>query len=58
MEFELVTITTPEGDEKIVIQGTDVNGVVWGIPEDESNADYQQYLADTNGGLPLSKETK
>ena len=25
---------------------------------DEANADYQQYLIDTYGGLPLPKETK
>lgn len=28
------------------------------IPVDEGNADYQQYLVDTDGGLPLPKETK
>jgi hypothetical protein len=28
------------------------------IPVDENNADYQQYLVDTDGGLPLPKETK
>lgn len=26
------------------------------IPFDERNADYQQYLIDTDGGLPLPKE--
>ena len=29
-----------------------------GIPIDEGNSDYQQYLLDTDGGLPLPKETK
>jgi hypothetical protein len=28
------------------------------IPADEGNADYQQYLKDTDGSLPLPKETK
>lgn len=30
----------------------------WSIPLDESNSDYQQYLIDTNGGLPIPKEGK
>jgi hypothetical protein len=33
-------------------------GDVLFIPIDEANSDYQQYLVDTNGGLPLPKETK
>lgn len=28
------------------------------IPMDEANTDYQQYLVDTDGGLPLPKETE
>jgi hypothetical protein len=34
------------------------DGAVSSIPVDEGNADYQQYLVDTDGGLPLPKETK
>jgi hypothetical protein len=34
------------------------DGTVSSIPVDEANADYQQYLVDTDGGLPLPKETK
>ena len=33
------------------------NGDVWYIPADEANADYQQYLIDTDGGLPIPEET-
>jgi len=29
------------------------NGRVWTIPQDEDNADYQRYLIDTDGGLPI-----
>lgn len=32
--------------------------VIMSIPFDESNSDYQQYLIDTDGGLPLPKESK
>jgi hypothetical protein len=28
------------------------------IPFDESNSDYKQYLIDTDGGLPIPKESK
>lgn len=46
MIFEQITITSPEGEPITVIQGTDPQGVVWGIPEDHSNSDYQAYLAE------------
>ena len=36
----------------------DEDGSEWFIPQDEANSDYQQYLIDTDGGLPLPKETK
>ena len=39
---------------KLVIFRSDM---VW-IPFDEDNADYQQYLVDTDGGLPLPEKTK
>jgi hypothetical protein len=45
MKFELVTVTTPEGEEITFIQGTDSQGTVWGIPTDPANSDYQAYLA-------------
>jgi hypothetical protein len=32
-------------EEAIVINYTDENGVVWFIPTDPSNSDYQAYLA-------------
>lgn len=34
------------------------DGSITWIPADEGNADYQQYLVDTDGGLPLPKEAK
>lgn len=33
----------------------DLDGVISQIPVDEANTDYQQYLIDTDGGLPLPK---
>lgn len=35
----------------------DDDGTVWGIPMDENNSDYQKYLIDTNGGLPMPNES-
>ncbi len=35
------------------ITGIDDNGTTWGIPMDETNSDYKQYLVDTDGGLPI-----
>jgi hypothetical protein len=32
---------------------TDDDGKEWSIPEDPANADYRQYLTDTDGGLPV-----
>ncbi len=32
---------------------TDDDGKKWSIPADENNSDYQQYLIDTDGGLPI-----
>jgi hypothetical protein len=45
-------------DDVNVIVKTDENNVVSMFFEDESNPDYRQYLVDTDGGLPLPKETK
>jgi hypothetical protein len=41
-----------------VITRKDEDGKIWCIPEVESNSDYQQYLVDTDGGLPIPKEGK
>lgn len=30
-----------------------INGKEWCVPQDEANSDYQQYLIDTDGGLPI-----
>jgi len=43
MKYEIITIGSfPVGQE--LIRRTNQNGVVWFIPTDEANADYQQYL--------------
>ena len=39
-----------------MIKKTDDDGVEHWIPEDEGNSDYQQYLIDTDGGLPVPEE--
>lgn len=38
------------------ISATLEDGAVLSIPFDETNSDYQQYLIDTDGGLPLPEE--
>jgi hypothetical protein len=35
---------------------TDDDGKEWSIPEDPANSDYQKYLIDTDGGLPMPEE--
>lgn len=42
----------------VVILRENGDGTVTSFGEDKSNSDYQQYLLDTDGGLPLPKETK
>lgn len=42
----------------IVIVRENQDGSVTWIPSDENNTDYRQYLADTDGGLPLPKEAE
>lgn len=44
------------GEPSCIIRTNDSN-IVTAIPFDEGNVDYQQYLIDTDGGLPLPKET-
>lgn len=41
MKYEIVE--SPMGGE--VVKRTDADGYVWWIPVDESNSDYQAYLA-------------
>lgn len=43
MKYELVELRIEPG--KYIIKKTDDNGVEWWIPIEESNADYQAYLA-------------
>ena len=49
MIYQTITLKMPEG-ERVLIQGTDENGMVWTIPEDPANVDYQAYLAQLEEG--------
>jgi len=40
MNYEIITI-----DGVDIVQGTDLDGIVWNIPMDPANSDYQAYLA-------------
>ena len=44
--YQYTIVTTPIGNHQIV-ERTAPDGTVTWIPMDPSNADYQQYLADT-----------
>jgi hypothetical protein len=55
MEYEIIVDAL---SNMAIIKATDENGNDFWIPFDEANTDYQQYLVDTDGGLPLPKETK
>lgn len=55
MNYELVELHSEPG--KYVIKCSENELIKW-IPFDEGNTDYQQYLIDTDGGLPLLKEAK
>lgn len=46
MERKYEVEETPYGG--ISIRYTDTDGVVWLVPEDESNVDYQDYLASSS----------
>lgn len=48
MKYELVKILNDW-----CIKRTDTDGVEWWIPSTEENSDYQKYLLDTDGSLPL-----
>lgn len=52
MTYELIE----NMDGQIVVCRTDADGVTSMFFADEDNPDYQQYLIDTDGGLPLPTE--
>lgn len=58
MEYTLVQHELDGNLVVINIKAVNEAGDVLFIPIDEANTDYQQYLVDTDGGLPLPKETK
>jgi hypothetical protein len=41
--YKIIFLDAIEGKLKL-IQGIDLNGVVWTIPEDPANSEYQKYL--------------
>jgi hypothetical protein len=43
-KYEIIVHKLPD-TEITFIQRTDVDGIVWTIPEDPANSDYQTYLA-------------
>lgn len=58
MNYEVFTVELPGGDkQEYITLFIDENNAKT-FPADESNSDYQQYLIDTDGGLPLPKEAK
>lgn len=58
MSYKLFTVELPSGNkQEYVTLFIDENNAKT-FPVDEANADYQQYLVDTDGGLPLPKEAK
>jgi hypothetical protein len=52
IEYEIVS---SELTEAKIIKRTIEDIISW-IPMDESNSDYNQYLIDTDGGLPMPEE--
>ena len=55
--FEIRETETVFGVVRDIVK-IDDDGTKWLIPVDEANADYQQYLIDTDGGLPTPKQTE
>jgi hypothetical protein len=53
MNYEIIV---DELSNTTVIKATDSDGLEFWIPNDEANPDYQQYLIDTDGGLPAPSE--
>lgn len=50
MEYELAH--SLDGESYSCVSLSHADGSVSFIPMDEANSDYQQYLIDTDGGLP------
>lgn len=57
MIYELIKIDTL-ADLPYIIRREDETGEVWLIPFDDANSDYQNYLVDTDGGLPFPEGEK
>jgi hypothetical protein len=49
MKYEVIVLDLHNG-ETTIIQRTDEDGTVWGIPTDPANSDYQAYLAQLEEG--------
>ena len=41
--YKIIFLDAIDGKLKL-LQGTDLNGVLWTIPEDPANSEYQRYL--------------
>jgi hypothetical protein len=54
MEYKVVE--SKDGVVSVMVENED-GSTIW-IPTDPANSDYQQYLVDTDGGLPIPKEGK
>lgn len=52
MKYEIIV---DEYSNSMIIKATDSDKTELWIPIDEANTHYQQYLMDTDGGLPLPK---
>ena len=46
MTYEIISVPNIDGTESVSIKRTDSDGLVAFIPCDESNSDYQAYLAE------------
>jgi hypothetical protein len=44
LKYEILNLDLHNG-KVVIIQRTDADGTVWGIPQDPANSDYQAYLA-------------
>jgi hypothetical protein len=55
MKYEVIVIEKFDGNI-VNIKSIDENGKTWCFPLEGSNAMYQQYLIDTDGGLPIPEE--
>lgn len=48
----MYSVNVSEYGTVVILRENEDGSSTW-IPSDEANADYQQYLLDTDGGLPL-----